>query len=67
MHASGAIVTKLIPFLLLGAAYGADVSRWVVLVLLGVGIGQIVTDLLWSTTSADWKKFKREMEFAQTP
>ena len=66
MHASGAIVTKLMPFLLLGAAYGADVPRWVVLVLLGVGIGQIVTDLVWSTTSSDWKKFKREMEFAQT-
>ena len=65
MHASGAIVTKLIPFLLLGAAYGADVPGWVVVVLLGVGIGQIVTDLVWSTTSSDWKKFKREMEFAQ--
>jgi len=65
MHASGAIVTKLIPFLLLGAAYGANVPRWVMLVLLGVGIGQIVTDVVWSTTSSDWKKFKREMEFAQ--
>lgn len=66
MHASGAIVTKLIPFLLLGAAYGADVPRWVVLVLLSVGIGQIVTDVVWSTTSSDWNKFKREMEFAQS-
>lgn len=64
MHAAGALTTKAIPFLLLGAAYGADVPWWVVVVLLVVGVGSIITDVLWSTRSSDWKKFKREMEFA---
>ena len=66
MHASGAIVTKAIPFLLLGAAWGADVPLWAVLVMLGVGVAQIVTDIVWSTRSSDWMKFQREMSFAQT-
>ena len=65
MHASGALVTKSIPFLLLGAAWGADIPGWAVIVLLVVGVGQIITDILWSTRSSDWKKFKREMAFAQ--
>jgi hypothetical protein len=64
MHAAGALTTKAMPFLLLGAAYGADVSGWVVVILLGVGVGSIITDAVWSTKSSDWKKFKREMEFA---
>ena len=66
MHASGALVTKSIPFLLLGAAYAADIPLWAIIVLLGVGVGQIITDALWSTKSSDWKRFKREMAFAQT-
>ena len=66
MHASGALITKAIPFLLLGAAWGAEIPGWAVLVLLGVGVGQIITDIVWSTRSSDWKKFKREMAFAQT-
>ena len=44
MHASGAIVTKIVPFALIGAALAADVPSWVVWVLVAVGIGQMVTD-----------------------
>lgn len=65
MHASGAIATKAIPFLLVPAALAADLPTWVVWVLLAAGAGQILTDILWSTKSSDWKKFSREMEFAQ--
>lgn len=65
MHASGAIVTKLIPFLLIPAAIAADLPTWVNWVLLAAGVGQIITDVTWSTRSSDWKKFQREMEFAQ--
>lgn len=66
MHASGAIVTKIVPFALIGAALAAAVPSWVVWVLVAVGIGQIITDVLWSTTASDWKKYRREMKFAQS-
>jgi hypothetical protein len=66
MHASGALVTKVLPFAFLGAALAADIPIWAVVVLVAVGIGQIVTDLLWSTKASDWKKFRREMGFAQS-
>lgn len=64
MHASGALTTKVIPFLLIGAAIAADLPWWAVLLLIVLGVGQIVTDVLWSTRASDWKKFKREMDHA---
>jgi hypothetical protein len=67
MHASGALVTKAIPFLLIPAAFAAGLPVWVVWVLLAAGVGQIITDIAWSTRSSDWKKFRREMRFAQEP
>lgn len=66
MHASGALVTKIVPFALLGAALAADVPTWTVVVLVVVGIGQVLTDAFWSTKASDWKKFRREMGFAQS-
>ena len=66
MHASGAIVTKLMPFIFLGAAFAAGVPTWVVWALVVIGVVQIATDVLWSTKASDWKKFKREMEVAQS-
>lgn len=66
MHASGAVVTKIVPFALIGAALAAAVPSWVIWVLLVVGFGQIATDVLWSTKASDWKKYLREMTFAQS-
>lgn len=66
MHASGAIITKIVPFALIGAALAAAVPTWVVWVLIGVGIGQIITDIVWSTNASDWMKFRREMNFAHS-
>ncbi|MEE9473999.1 MAG: hypothetical protein V3V82_08440 [Acidimicrobiia bacterium] len=66
MHASGAIVTKIIPFALVGAAIAAGLPTWAVLGLVVIGIVTIVTDVLWSTTGSDWMKYRREMKFAQT-
>ncbi|MDP9494306.1 MAG: hypothetical protein M3P87_03610 [Actinomycetota bacterium] len=66
MHAAGALVTKIVPFALIGAALAADVPSWVVAGLVVVGIGQIITDLLWSTKASDWKKYRREMRFAHS-
>jgi hypothetical protein len=65
MHAAGAIVTKLIPFALIGAALAADVPAWTVWLLVTVGIGQLITDYLWSTKGSDWRKFSREMRYAR--
>jgi hypothetical protein len=65
MHASGAIVTKLIPFLALIPALLVPVQAWVSWVLLGVGVLQIFTDLAFSTRASDWMKFRREMAFAR--
>lgn len=65
MHASGALATKAVPFLLIGAAVAADLPGWVGWALVGLGVAMVVTDVLWSTKSSDWKKFRREMEFAR--
>jgi hypothetical protein len=66
MHASGAIVTKAVPFVFLGAALAADLPVWVVWALVVIGLAQIGTDLTWSTKASDWKKFRREMDLAQS-
>jgi hypothetical protein len=66
MHASGAIVTKLMPFAFIGAAIAAGVPTWVPWGLLVIGLAQIVTDVVWSTKSSDWAKYKREMALARS-
>ena len=63
MHASGAIVTKVMPFAFIGAAIAAGVPTWVPWALLVIGLVEIVTDIVWSTKASDWKKYKREMAF----
>jgi hypothetical protein len=65
MHASGAIVTKTIPVLLLGAAVAADLPTWAIWGLVVISVVTIVTDVVWSTKSSDWMKFKRERGYAQ--
>ena len=64
MHASGAILSKLVPFLGLGAGRAMKAPRWAQAALGATGIVEIVTDVLWSTKASDWKKFKREMALA---
>lgn len=64
MHASGALVSKGIPFFALGPALVIGVPGWITGLLIVFGIGQIVTDVAWSTKASDWKKFRREMRYA---
>lgn len=66
MHASGAVVTKAIPFLALGPAFVMPAPWWATALLLVLGVGQLVTDTLWSVKASDWKKYRREMEFARS-
>ena len=63
MHASGAVVTKIVPFALIGAAVAADLPTWAVWVLPAIGVASVITDVAWSTKKSDWKKFQREMKF----
>jgi hypothetical protein len=65
MHASGAIATKIAPFLplLFWSAAGAPV--WSAIVLLAIGAVQIVTDVVFSVRSSDWKKVLRERAVAR--
>ncbi|NOY55712.1 MAG: hypothetical protein GXP34_06960 [Actinobacteria bacterium] len=66
MHASGALVTKVVPFLGIGAAWGSHSPAWTWWILLLLGLFQITTDILFSVKSSDWKKFRREMRYAQS-
>lgn len=66
MHASGAVVTKIVPFALIPAARSLDLPAWVTYLLVVLGIGQIVTDVLLSAKSSDWKKVKRELRAAKS-
>jgi hypothetical protein len=64
MHASGALVTKAIPFLLIPVAHLMSAApTWVPAALLGLGVMQIATDVAWSTRSSDWAKFRRETTY----
>ena len=65
MHASGAIVTKLLPFALIGAALASGAASWLPWALGIFGVITIVIDVRWSTRASDWKRFKREMDLAQ--
>jgi hypothetical protein len=67
MHAAGAVASKIAPFVVFAAAYlphrgaGYDLfPAWSLWVVLGIGVLQLVTDALYSTKHADWKKVRRE-------
>jgi hypothetical protein len=65
MHASGALATKLAPFLALAFALAAHAPGWSVAILVALGVFQIATDLLFSTKASDWKKVRRELAVAR--
>lgn len=62
MHASGAVATKVAPFLALALAPATGAPGWAVVALLALGLLQIGTDVLFSTKASDWKKVRRELE-----
>jgi hypothetical protein len=65
-HASGAIATKIAPFLALAFWPGSGAPWWSAAVLLVIGAVQIVTDIKFSVKSSDWKKFLRERAVARS-
>lgn len=66
MHASGAVMTKIVPFALIPAGWAAGVPSWTTILLTVMGAASIITDIVWSTKVSDWKKFRREMNTAAT-
>jgi hypothetical protein len=66
MHASGAIATKIAPFVVLVLPPARGAPAWSIVVVLVIGVGQIVTDALFSVKTSDWKRFRREMAIARS-
>jgi hypothetical protein len=66
MHASGAIGTKLAPFLALALAPRDRIPGWAAGALAAVGVVQLVTDALISVRRGDWKRFLRERQIARS-
>lgn len=66
MHASGALVTKAVPFLLLPVALVVDAPAWSTVLLVVLGVGQILTDVFFSVRSSDWARFRRELRHARS-
>jgi hypothetical protein len=66
MHASGAIATKLAPFLALAFAPAANAPWWAVVAVVGLGLVQVGTDVTLSTKASDWKKVRRELAVARS-
>ena len=64
MHASGAIATKIAPFVALALTLGRA-PGWASLVLVGFGLLLIATDVLFSVRSSDWKRVRRERVLAR--
>jgi hypothetical protein len=64
-HASGALATKVAPFVALALGPLTGAPGWALWVVLGLGILQIATDVAFSVKTSDWKKFRREMAFAR--
>lgn len=65
MHASGAIVSKVIPFAMLGLGRCAKAPTWSLRILGGIGIVLLLIDALFSTRFSDWSRFMREMRIAR--
>lgn len=64
-HASGAIATKIAPFLAVALSPATNAPAWAVLAMAAYGVLQIVTDVAVSTKTSDWKKFSRERAIAR--
>jgi hypothetical protein len=64
-HASGAIATKVAPFVAVVLAPLTNAPTWAVIAMILVGLVQIGSDVAFSVRSSDWKKFRREMAVAR--
>jgi hypothetical protein len=73
MHAAGAVASKIAPFAVFAGVYLPHVDRnfelfpeWSLWAILIIGVGQILTDIVWSTRKSDWRKVRRERAVARS-
>jgi len=64
-HASGALATKIAPFIAVAISPATNAPGWAVAVTAAYGVLTILTDVLFSGKRSDWKKFKRERAVAR--
>jgi hypothetical protein len=64
-HASGAVATKVAPFVAVALSPLTNAPAWAVIAMAAYGVFQIVTDVAFSTRTGDWKKYLREREIAR--
>jgi hypothetical protein len=65
MHASGALATKAAPFIALGFFPASNAPAWAAWALVGMGVLTILSDVLFSRRSGDWKKVIRERDISR--
>ena len=65
MHASGAIASKVGPFLALAFWPASGAPGWAAWAILGYGLLIVGTDVFISTRKSDWKRFRRERRIAR--
>src|SRR4029450_7035713 len=65
MHASGAIASKIGPFLAVAVWRASGPPGWAGWAILGYGLVIIGTDVFISTRKSDWKRYRREMRIAR--
>jgi hypothetical protein len=64
MHGAGALATKVAPFVALAFAPATTAPAWAVAAVIALGVGQVVTDVLFSRKTGDWSKVRRERAVA---
>ena len=64
-HASGALATKVAPFVAVALAPLTNAPGWAVIAMAAFGVLQIATDVVFSTRTSDWKKYRRERAIAR--
>ncbi len=65
MHASGAIASKIAPFVALAFWPASGAPGWAAWAIAMYGLLIIGTDVFISTRKSDWKRFRREMRIAR--
>jgi hypothetical protein len=65
MHASGALASKLAPFLALAFWPASSAPAWAGWAIVGYGALLITTDVVFSRKTSDWKRVRRELRVAR--
>jgi hypothetical protein len=65
MHASGALASKLAPFVVLAFWPASVAPAWTAWALVAFGVAQVALDVRYSVRSSDWMRVRRELRFSR--